>query len=679
MTDTWALLLETFRQEATELLDELAQTVEKGRSGDLDTSTLTSARRIAHNLKGAALSVGATRVVDACHSLETELEAAASSAQIPTAERIEQWLGTITELQLAIEDPNVVPVGPAAPTPDPVKVEATPEPAAAAETTIRVEVRRLDDVLDQVSEVALTQARLAQHSRELSRIQRELEQAAGLGAPVEELLRDLGNLARDTRMEAQEFGYLVDGIRAAMNRVRMTPLNNMVPLWQRTIRETAHELDRPTQLEVSVGEVEADLHLCELLKDALLHILRNSVVHGIEPSEERFAKGKARVGRVRIEAHADGAYIQLQASDDGRGIDPARVTAHAIECGWITPEAAASMSDDERRALIFAPGFSTAAAVTTIAGRGMGLYSVQRNIEELGGTVSVAPDSVLGGTRFTLRMPASILNVKGLLVRSGSVTYALPLHDVAQVARVVVAELEQSEGYPVFRDAEGRPTRVRRLDALLGKAAPQQQARSHVVVLRRPGQSLALAVDDVLGEKEFITRPLPWNLESTKINGTLILPDGKVALSLDAGGLFVAAQLTQTSPTATVPSQVARNRRILVVDDSSSVRTLESQTLSSAGYDVAAYPDGMAAWEALQREAFDLVVSDVQMPNMDGLELTTRIRKSQDLRHLPVVLVTGLGAAEDVTRGAAAGADEYIVKGMLDQGELLRAVRRLLH
>jgi two-component system chemotaxis sensor kinase CheA len=679
MNDAWALLIETFRQEATELLDELAQTLERQRDGTAEPSALTAARRIAHNLKGAALSVGASRITEPCHTLEDEFERVADEGIPPAAERIEEWLHVVTELQRAVEDPSLIPTPDTTPSPESAAKEPNQTPAAPAETTIRVDVRRIDAVLEEVSEVALTQARVTQLGAEISSFQQELEQALKANAPIDDLLSALGRLAHGVRAEGQEFGYLVDRMRTAMNQVRMTPISNMAPLWQRTIRDSAHELDRPTQLELSVGDVEADLHLCELLKDALLHILRNAVAHGIESVQERLAKGKARVGRVRIEARADGSHVQLDVSDDGRGIDPARVAARAVERGWMTTEAVEAMSDAERCALIFSPGLSTADVVTTIAGRGMGLYAVRRNIEELGGTVSVSSAPGLGGTLFTLRMPASILSVKGLLVRSGTVVYALPLHDVAQVAKVVVSELEQSEGHPVFRDAEGRPTRVRRLDTLLGRRTTQQRLRSHLVVLRRPGQALAVVVDDVLGEREFVTRPLPWNLEAAWFNGALILPDGAVALSLDTGALFVATQIAESSPIDVLSEQNIRSKRVLVVDDSVSVRTLESQTLSSAGYEVAVFPDGRAAWTALQRESFDLVVSDVQMPEMDGLELTTRIRKSETLRHLPVVLVTGLDAADDVKRGADAGADEYIVKGQLDQEKLLRAVRRLLH
>jgi chemotaxis protein histidine kinase CheA len=679
MNDAWALLIDTFRQEATELLDELAQTLEKQRDGRGDPSTLTAARRIAHNLKGAALSVGADRVTEPCHTLEDEFERAAATGTKPPSEQVEQWLHVVTGLQRAVEDPNLISIPESIGPTDATGNEANEESIAPAETTIRVEVRRLDAVLEEMSEIALTQARLTERGAELSNLQQEFEQALRVSAPTDDLLKALGHLARDARTEAQEFGYLIDRMRRTMNHVRMTPLSNMAPLWQRTVRESAHDLERPTQLEISVGGVEADLHLCELLKDALLHILRNAVAHGIETTEERLAKGKPRVGKVEIEARADGSYVQLQVSDDGRGIDPERVAAKAVEHGWLTAEAASTMTDTERCALIFSPGLSTAEVVTTIAGRGMGLYSVRRNIEELGGTVSVSSDPLLGGSRFTLRMPASILSMKGLLIRAGTVVYALPLHDVAQVAKVVLSDLERSEGHPVFRDAEGRPTKVRRLDTLLGKRSSQHHSRSHLVVLRRPGQALALAVDDVLGEQEFVTRPLPWNVETPWFNGALLLPDGTVALFLDTGALFAAVQQCPASPSTGGSEQNTQSKRVLVVDDSLSVRTLESQTLSSAGYDVATFPDGRSAWEALQREAFDLIVSDVQMPEMDGLELTAQIRKNETLRHLPVVLVTGLDAADDVTRGAAAGADEYIVKGPLDQEKLLRAVRRLLH
>jgi chemotaxis protein histidine kinase CheA len=707
MNDAWTLLLETFRQEATELLDELAHLLETQRNGEFDSAVFVDARRVTHNLKGAALSVGALRISEPCHTLEDEFVAVASSAAPPTPEQLERWLELVTELQRALEDPNLVPLpspeSDASPsesvaeTAEPVAEAAEPvakpaaervagpaiERAAGAatpmETTIRVETRRLDDVMGHVREVALTQARLSQRNTLLSALEKEFEQATTSGTPLAALLRRLHSLVEESRQQVQEFGYLTDMLQASMNQVRMIPLVNMAPLWQRTVRETAHDLDRPCQLDVLVGDVEVDIHLYELLKDPMLHILRNAVVHGIEPPDERQARGKPRSGHVRLEARADGAYVQLHVSDDGRGIDPKRVARRAVERGWVSADAADAMSDTERRALIFLPGFSTAEIVTTVAGRGMGLHSVQRNLEELGGSVTVSSNLDLPGTTFKLRIPATILSVKGLLVKSKTITYALPLHEVAQVARVLSTDLEQSEGAPMFRDTEGRPIRVRWLDALLGATDRNPQSTLHLVVLRRSGQALALVVDSVVGEREFVTRPLPWNLDDTStINGALILPDGSVALSLNATSLFASAQLLRAGQPALEPNAPARARRILVVDDSLSIRTLESQTLGSAGYEVSVSLDGQDAWEALQKAQFDLVVSDIQMPRMDGFELTTRIRNSESLRQLPVVLVTGLHSPQDIARGAEVGADEYIVKGQLDQEKLLRAVKRLL-
>ncbi len=685
MSDAWALLLATFRQEATELLDELARILETERAGATGAAAFVAARRVAHNLKGAALSVGALRISDPCHALEDELEAVATSGAAPTAEQIAKWLDVVTELGHVAEDPNLVPAS--SPLSEAHDAKAPPPPAAAPsaghagpmETTIRVETRRLDDVMGHVREVVQTQARLSRRSADLRTLEGEFDQALATGAPLSDILRHLRTLLDEDQRELQEFGYLADRLQCSMNQVRMIPLGNMGPLWQRTIRETAHDVGHPVQFDVMVGDVEVDIHLYELLKDPVLHILRNAVAHGIEPAEEREARGKPRSGLVRLEATPDGAYVRLCVSDDGRGIDPERVARRAVERGWVSSDTADAMSDPERRALIFLPGFSTAENVTTISGRGMGLHSVQRNIEELGGTVSVTAGQDQCGTTFQLRIPATVLSVKGLLVRCGAVTYALPLHEVAQVATVQTADLEQSEGSPVFRDTEGRPIRVRWLDALVGGTERKPQARLHLVVLRRTGQTLALVVDSVVGEQEFVTRPLPWNLDDTsRVNGALILPDGSVALSLNATALFLSSQLTRPAPTLVTPDTAPRTRRVLVVDDSLSIRTLEAQTLSSAGYEVSVFPDGTEAWQALQESPFDLVVSDVQMPGMDGFELTTRIRASATLRQLPVVLVTGQKSPSDVARGAEVGADEYIVKGHLDQEKLLRAVRRLL-
>lgn len=713
-------LRETFRQEAAELLGELANILEAQRSKQAQPGALVAARRVAHNLKGAAITVGAHPIAGPCHALEDELEAASKSPIPPSAEQIETWLSIVAELETATDDPQLIQFGFSEPpivtahepkagpsavdistgaTADPTGVaapaEEQPHPAAGPAVagaaahagsnvpTIRVDTRRLDDMMAHVREVAQTQVRLAEQARALQELCDGNMNGSGRGIGAS-LLHDFSVAVRQLRQDMQEFGHLVDSLSSSLNHVRMAPLSGMVPLWQRTVRETANRLSRPTHLEIDVGETEVDIHLSELIKDPLLHILRNAVAHGIETAELRQAAGKPSVGKIRLEARADGSFVELWIIDDGRGIDPTRIARQAVERGWITEAAAEAMSDTERRALVFLPGFSTAEVVTTIAGRGMGLHSVQRNLEELGGSVTVTSATELGGTAFKLRIPATVLSVKGLLVRSGGVTYALPLFDVALVASVAASTLEQSEGQPIFREPLGRPIRVRILDSLLGRPCGAPQAKLFLVVLRRTGQEVALIVDSVLGERDFVTCPMPWNLNGIPgINGALILPDGTVALSLDSTVLFAAAQRSHGERTelkvAQIVAQNAPRRRILVVDDSVAVRTLESHTLGSAGYEVSVCADGMEAWEFLQKKQYDLVVSDVQMPNMDGFELTTRIRASTTLHHLPVILVTGLSSPTDVSRGAEVGADSYIIKGEMDQNQLLTAVRRLIH
>lgn len=711
-------LRETFRQEAIELLNELAKILEGLRNRNADASALVAARRVAHNLKGAAITVGAQRIAGPCHALEDEFEIAAKTKEVPTADQVESWLFLVTELQAATDDPNIVAicfseapasksqvgipasVSPTAPMSKAASPAECPQQAdiksastagtatgttaavpvgAQSTPTIRVETRRLDEMMAHVREVAQIQVLLASQARALQESCDEVSVASTGESATNDRSLELRAAVRQMYQDTQEFGHLVDVLSISINRVRLTPLSSMSPLWLRAVREAANRLGRPAQLEIEVGEAEVDIHLSELIKDPLLHILRNAVAHGIEPAEVRQGLGKPQVGRIRIEARADGSFVELRISDDGKGIDPKRIAQKAVERGWITMATADSMSDAERRALVFLPGFSTADVVTTIAGRGMGLHSVQRNLEELGGSVSVSAEADLGGTTFRLRIPASVLGVKGLLVRSGDVVYALPLYDVAQVAAVALSDLEQSEGQPIYRDAAGRPIRVRSLDELLGRPSGTAMAQLFLVVLRRTGQDLALIVDSVIGEREFVIRPMPWNLATIPgINGALILPDGTVALSLDSTVLLAAAQRRRVHTSRTSAQQGAARRKILVVDDSLAVRTLESQTLGAAGYDVTVCVDGMEAWQLLQKREFDLLISDVQMPNLDGFELTARIRASEPLQHLPVILVTSLSSPNEVARGAQVGADSYITKGDLDQEKLLLAVRRLI-
>lgn len=332
------------------------------------------------------------------------------------------------------------------------------------------------------------------------------------------------------------------------------------------------------------------------------------------------------------------------------------------------------MSSDEMLELLFLPGFSTADTVSHLSGRGVGLDVVRSQVEALAGEVHIATDAGLGGGTFEMLIPLSLASDRGLLVQVGDTVAVLGMNDVERTLLVSTTALKEVANEQVLELEDGAPLVVRSLAGVLGET--EQRAERFTIVVVRHGRSrVGLMVSAIVGEERFVTKRLPWNLGSVPgVQGGVILADGRVCLVLDVAHLVNARAVAIAPPAEPEQTKVTR---VLVVDDSVTSRTLERNILRSAGYEVVVAKDGEEGWQTLQNTSVDLVVSDVEMPRCTGLELSSRIRGSEQHRDLPIILVTSLGSEDDLSAGAQAGADEYIVKGQFDQRQLLEAVARL--
>jgi two-component system chemotaxis sensor kinase CheA len=414
------------------------------------------------------------------------------------------------------------------------------------------------------------------------------------------------------------------------------------------------------------------------VNDPLLHLVRNAVDHGLERPAERVAAGKAPQGFVEVSAEAAGGEVRVVVSDDGRGMDPRRLRERAVRLGLLDAAAAALMSDSEALELIFTPGFSTAETVTEISGRGVGMDVARSNIAELGGQVRV--ESQLGaGTRIVLTLPLTLVTTRVLLVRSGGGNFALPASSCQGTTWVRRAELRSLEGQPTIV-REGRTMAVVALSDLLGLESPwplTAAERAPAVVAGSAKRPIALLLDALLDEREAVVKPLGTILARQRsYGGAVQLGDGSLVLLLNPLLLNQGGRLA-SAPAAPTRSPRGR-RRLLVVDDSFTTRELIRSILQSAGYEVAAAVDGADGLEKLRGAAADLVVSDVEMPRLDGFQLAAAIRDGQAGREVPVVLITSLASDEHRRRGLEAGASAYIVKSQFNQESLLDVVRQLL-
>ena len=487
----------------------------------------------------------------------------------------------------------------------------------------------------------------------------------------------LKSAERDNRM----LGGLIDNLLDEVKKVMMFPFSTLLEAFPKVVRDLARDHGKEVDLLLRGEELEIDRRVLEEMKDPLLHLVRNCISHGIELPQERERKRKSRRGKLSISITPREGRAEVVVSDDGAGIDAALLRSTLTRLGLLPPEKSAEMSDAELLPFVFQSGVSTSPIVTEISGRGLGLAIVREKVEKLGGSISFESDPERG-TLFRIVLPLSVATFRGLLVRVADRLFVLPAIHVERAVRAKRDEVATVQSREII-DLNGRSIALARLADVLELYAenlPSEQLQAVVVTVG--DQSVAFVVDEVLNEREVLMKRMGPQLSRLRnIAGATLLGSGKLVPILNVPDLIKSATRGAPGPGALAPpaAQVAQQaRRILVVEDSITSRTLMKNILESAGYLVATAVDGMDALTQLKNDQFDLVVSDVDMPRLNGFDLTARIRADRDLAELPVVLVTALGSREDRERGVEVGANAYIVKGSFDQSDLLKTVQRLV-
>jgi len=435
---------------------------------------------------------------------------------------------------------------------------------------------------------------------------------------------------------------------------------------------------------VEGGQAQLDKKIIEELKDPLMHLLRNALDHGVEKPDERLRAGKRPAGLLRLSAAQKSSSVVIEIEDDGAGIDLERVRSLALRRGFVTEAELPEMTDQQILGLIFRPGFSTKGMITDLSGRGVGLDVVLTNIERLKGTITVNSEPGRGSV-FSIRLPITLATAQALLVRVSGETFAIPLAAVELIAEVGLDQVTAIEAREAIL-IEGQPTALVRLNEILqlpGESSHLEAGgKAPIVLLGSTEERVAFLVDELLGEHEVVVKGLGAPLRRVRnVSGATIAGDGAVVLILNVFDLIKASQKVRGLWLADKRRVEAGRRgaaRVLVVDDSVTTRLLEKGILESNGFDVTLAVDGLDALEKLADGGFELVVSDVEMPRMNGFELTRQLRRDDAHRDLPVILVTSLSSDEDRKAGVEAGADAYIVKGAFDQGNLIATIRQLL-
>ncbi len=677
-----------------ELCDALGQSV----SGDLDPKRLKSLLRRVRGILSNARPIAAG---------EHPGRATPPPAPPPSAHAAEPPSSPSQALEPAGARKPVVQEPPAA-------AAAEPEVRSSG---VRIDERKIERLMAQVAELRLAKIRAEQRLAELRGLRDGLFQAArvarrgsenarrGTSAGkrlteavhrAENALAQIGKSAQTIYAESMrdtvQLSILTDELEGEVRRIMTLPLAAALGPVHRIARDVARSRSKSVRVEISAAGIEIDKRMIEELRDPLMHLVRNAVDHGIEPPDERLQLGKNATGLLRVHAEMRGAMLLLSIADDGRGVDRTRVLVAAQEKLGLRLTADAPY--EQVLELLFTPGFSTAAELTDTSGRGVGLDVVRERVRALGGSLRIKSEPGRG-TTFELLISPSVSTTRGLLLEVGGQTLAIPVGAVSRVLRISPQRFERIGGVLVFREGEehgGPPMPVARLDTVLqlqrNEEVDSQRTDDRVLVLvvAAGDDRVAFVTDNVAGEQDMVVKPLPYPVRRLRnLAGAALRGNGEVLPVLSPTDLVASARAVQNAGVETprphvrpAPVRPTATRRVLVVDDMLTTRTLEKAILEHAGYRVLVAKSGQEAWDVLQQETVDAVVTDVDMPEMSGFELLARVRGSASFGRVPVVLVTSLSSQEERAKGMQLGASAYITKGQFDQGQFLDVIATVI-
>ncbi|MGM9322906.1 hybrid sensor histidine kinase/response regulator, partial [Deinococcus aquaticus] len=563
------------------------------------------------------------------------------------------WVVSLQGLGLLEAEQPAAPVPPSAPPPSPpaaAPVTTAPAPEDDAQF-VRIDVRKLDALLALAGE--LTGARLQLQER---LAQARTSQEAGAW--------------RSVQVSQNTLQTLTDDLAREVLAARLQPARPFLLGFERALRDAARQSGKRARLVVGAAAVEFDRHTMDRLRAPLLHLIRNAADHGLEGTREREAAGKSPVGTVRLDAYSAGGRVEVTVTDDGSGVNFTAVREAAARRGVLPADG--EVDPDALTELLFTPGFSSREQVTDLSGRGVGLDVVRTQARQLGGDVTLR--SGPQGTAVTLRVPLTLATTRVAVVRCGEQLLALPVTWVDRAGRA--GPLQTLEGRRVLRVAD-QTVAAAPLSSLLDLPAGAAAGPGAYLLVRQGARRLALLVDELVGEQEIVIKPLRWPLQDAPhLEGAAILPSGQVVpvlnvLALNERLLHLRAE--PAGPAASVPAP-----RVLLAEDTAVTRQLITQILQQGGFEVTAVANGALALEALRAQLPDLLLTDLEMPELSGLELVRWVRSDPVTANLPVVVLTSLDRPGDRAAGADAGADAYLVKGEFSQDALLQTVRRLL-
>jgi len=718
-----------FLEEATDLLPDIGNNLRQWQSTPGDVHPAQSLLRTLHTVKGSARMAGAMRLGQHIHELETQVENMVHAGTTAPA-AFDELLASYDQALLLFEQLQQpapgAPVHDEVAAPDSVAVVTDDASPAVRTALVRVRADILDRLVNQAGEVSITRSklenqvsglksslgdfaenlvRLRRQLREVE-IQAESQMASRMSIagerefdPLEfdrftrlqELTRMMAESVNDVASFHDTLARSIDGATedlAAQSRltrdlqrdlmlVRMVPFASLSERLFRVARQTAKEIDKRVNLDIRGGSVEIDRSVLEQMAAPFEHLLRNAIVHGVESRERRGAAGKSETGELLVQVSQQGNEVVIEFSDDGAGLDLDRIRAKALEKDLVP--AGVELSDSEAADLIFTAGFSTADTLTEIAGRGVGMDVVRSQAQSLGGRVALATEAGKGA-RFTIHLPLTLAVTQVVLTSSGGKTWALPSILVEQVLQLKEAALLEAKAAGVVM-VQGEAVPLQFLSTLLGDAAtPLAQRSAPVMVLRSGNERVAVQVDEVQGNREVVIKNIgPQLARMVGISGATVLGNGAIVLILNP--IALAQQGAHSDAVrmegAAVLDLPVKNAVVMVVDDSLTVRRVTQRLLEREGYQVLLAKDGVDALEQLQQTTPDLMLVDIEMPRMDGFDLTRNVRGGEKTAAIPIIMITSRTADKHRNYALDLGVNAYFGKPF-QEPVLLAAIAGLL-
>jgi len=703
-----------FIEEAKEHLASLGDGLVLLEKAPDDTETINAVFRSAHTIKGSSRMMKLTPITELAHKMEDALgalregkiayspeladillrgvdEVSAMVETVASEGELKPYEGPLVDELIAAADGREGTPPPQSPPPEPapakVDAPATADVRPKSAETIRVKADKLDELIKLMGEI------ISSHNRSKLRVERLREAVRATGNLAALTSRDVGKVSEAAHALAVETAslhisakddavmteLLMSELQEKALMLRMEPLSTIFDPLPRMVRDVARSLGKEIEFVVEGGEIELDRKMMEKLGDPLVHMLRNSVDHGIETPDERRAKGKPEKGSVFLTASYDAGNVSIELADDGGGIPVDRVREKAVKKNILSEEAAARMPDSEAVELIFQPGFSTSAIITDLSGRGVGMDVARRNVvEELKGSINVSTKPG-AGTSFLIQIPMTLAIMRVILVEVQGKNFAITARHAVEALRLPRGE--------IINVVDRKAARVReelipvvRLDTLLGLGAGDDTGGDALLVILRVGmEKLGVVVDALLGEDDVVIKSLPRHMVGVKlVSGVTISASNEVVSLLHVPALMDAAKEIRGDKREVRPAKEKGAISVLVVDDSTSTREIERNILEANGYSVSVAADGVEALARVRERRYDCVITDVEMPRLDGFSLTERLRADDAYRDIPVIIVTSREKEEDKRRGIAVGANAYIVKGAFDQSSLVETVRNLV-